>query len=142
MVLWEYVGTLGLIDLTYTYPEDSARHVDRLYGFDEEYLSRYDGLLGIRLTPLGAYVLGLANESRSASIERSREEPSLRVLPNLEVVVLDVAAFTSAGRVLLERIGAPHSQAVDRLDASGFSRPQCKGVSLERLCEFLVRKSG
>ena len=65
-VLWEYVATLGLIDIAYTYPEDSARDVGGLYGFDDEYLSRYDGLLGVRLTPLGAYVLGLFGDSHIA----------------------------------------------------------------------------
>jgi len=142
VVLWEYVATLGLIDLAYTYPEDSARDVDRLYGFDEEYLSRYDGLLGVRLTPLGAYVLGLADEYHSTPVDPSWEEPSLRVLPNLDVVVLDLAALTPAERVLLERIGAPQSQGVYRLDRERMLEATAQGVTLERVREFLVRKSG
>jgi Helicase conserved C-terminal domain len=141
-VLWEYVGTLGLIDIAYTYPEDSVRDVGRLYGFDEEYVSRYDGLLGIRLTPLGAYVLGLTDEYRSGIVDPSQEKPSLRVLPNLDVVVLDVAALTPADRALLERIGAPQSQGVYRLDRGRILEATEQGVTLERVQELLVRKSG
>ncbi len=141
-VLWEYVATLGLIDIAYTYPEDSARDVGRLYGFDEEYVSRYDGLLGVRLTPLGAYVLSLADEYRRVVVEPSQDNPSLRVLPNLDVVVLDMAAFTPADRALLERIGAPQSQGVYRLDRARMLEATAQGVTLDRVQELLVRKSG
>ena len=141
-VLWEYVATLGLIDIAYTYPEDSARDVGRLYGFDDEYLSRYDGLLGVRLTPLGAYVLGLADEYRPALVDPSREKLSLRVLPNLDLVVLDMAALTPMDRLLLERVGVPQSQGVYRLDRERILEATAQGVTLERVRELLVRNSG
>jgi len=142
VVLWEYAATLGLIDIAYTYPEDSGRDLSRLYGFDEEYVSRYDGLLGIRLTRLGAYVLGMTDEYRPAVVDLSREKPSLRVLPNLDVVVLDMAALVPADRALLERIGAPQSQGVYRLDRKRMLESIEQGVPLERMQQLLVRKSG
>ena len=54
--------TLGLVDVGYTDP-DNARVGDLPDYLDYYFqgpLSRYDGLLAVRLSPLGAYALGLA----------------------------------------------------------------------------------
>jgi hypothetical protein len=141
-VLWEYVATLGLIDIAYIYPEGSGRDLGQLYGFDEDYVSRYDGLLGVRLTPLGAYVLGMTEEYRPAIVDPGPEEPSLRVLPNLDVVVLDMTALVPADRVLLERMAAPQSQGVYRMDRRRMLEAIEQGILLERMQELLIRKSG
>jgi hypothetical protein len=89
-VLFEYACTLGLADAGYTEPE-AARAGD-LPDYLEYYyqgpLSRYDGLLAVRLTPLGSYAMGLtatyqpgpAPAADSGGIE-------LKVLNNLDVVV-------------------------------------------------------
>jgi hypothetical protein len=60
-VLFEYAGTLGLIDLDFVHP-DGARDDfrDNWGGDDLDALSRYDGLQAIRLNALGAYALGLS----------------------------------------------------------------------------------
>jgi hypothetical protein len=59
--LFEYLATLGLIDVAYSLPYAArADYTDR-WGADElVFLSRYDGLRYLRLNALGAYCLGLA----------------------------------------------------------------------------------
>ena len=57
-LLMEYFATLGLIDIAYVSPMDT--NDDYFDGeICDEYLSNYDGLNAIRLTPLGSYVLGI-----------------------------------------------------------------------------------
>ncbi len=57
-VLFEYMATLGMLDVAYTAP-DHARE-DTAEVSDLASISRYDGLRTFRLTPLGLYCLGLA----------------------------------------------------------------------------------
>lgn len=96
-VLFEYAATLGLIDIDYVDPvgaRDDFR--DNCGGDDLEALSRYDGLLAVRLNELGCYVLGL---TETYSPPADDEQSTLRLLPSLEIVPLDVAP--SSGAVLM-----------------------------------------
>jgi len=62
-VLFEYAGTLGLLDLNYVHPTGAREDFQSNWGGDDmDALSRYDGLRAIRLTAL------------------------LKVLPNLDIV--------------------------------------------------------
>lgn len=57
-VLFEYAATAGLIDVTYTDPRGARDDYKYLYGTDDlPYLSRYDGLLAIRVNDLGDALL-------------------------------------------------------------------------------------
>ena len=59
-LLMEYFATLGLIDIAYVEPENAQNnYFDEWMMDDLEYLSSYDGLKHLRLTKLGAYVLGV-----------------------------------------------------------------------------------
>jgi hypothetical protein len=72
-LLFEYAATLGMIEIAYTRPEETPHSFGDAYGLDEfEYLSRYDGLLGLRLTGLGAYALGLTDAYTAAGGRRDR----------------------------------------------------------------------
>jgi hypothetical protein len=88
-VLFEYACTLGLFDVGYVRPDGAPPnelpdYMDHHY----EALSRYDGLLAVRLTPLGSYAMGLtasyepgpAPADGSGGIE-------LKVLNNMDIVV-------------------------------------------------------
>ncbi len=59
-VLFEYAATLGMIDVAYILPDHAREDIARLSDLDS--ISRYDGLLYFRLTPLGLYCLGRADE--------------------------------------------------------------------------------
>jgi hypothetical protein len=83
--LFEYVATLGLIDVAYVHPH-SARldFADHWSADDLPFLSRYDGLLYIRLNPLGAYCLGIENDYAPADEEAP---PLFRINPDLEIAL-------------------------------------------------------
>jgi hypothetical protein len=57
-VLFEYAATAGLIDVAYADPRGARDDYRALWGADRyAYLSRYDGLLAVRVNELGAAVL-------------------------------------------------------------------------------------
>jgi len=85
--LFEYVATMGLLDVAYISPVSARNDFRERWGTDDiSCLSRYDGLMFVRINPLGAWGLGLANtyEPKATAVERV-----LRVLPNLDVVAAD-----------------------------------------------------
>jgi hypothetical protein len=85
-VLFEYVATLGLIDVAYTSPFQAKNDYNELWGTDDlDFLSRYDGLQFIRINELGAYCLGLAKDFTPPKIA---VKSFLSILPNLKVKVL------------------------------------------------------
>ena len=79
-LLFEYVATLGMIDVAFTDPDGARTDFANLWGTDEmAWLSRYDGLQTFRLNPLGAYCLGLAAEYEPSTPPR---RASLTVFPD------------------------------------------------------------
>jgi hypothetical protein len=57
-VLFEYAATAGLIDVAYADPRGARDDYRALWGADQyAYLSRYDGLLAVRVNELGAAIL-------------------------------------------------------------------------------------
>jgi hypothetical protein len=57
-VLFEYAATVGLIDVAYADPCGARDDYHALWGADQyAYLSRYDGLLAVRVNELGAAIL-------------------------------------------------------------------------------------
>jgi hypothetical protein len=84
--LFEYAAALGIIDVAYIEPTEARSDFGDLWGTDDlEFLSRYDGLICFRVTSLGAWCLGLADDYTPAPIQ-----PSVRlsVLPGLQVNVV------------------------------------------------------
>lgn len=85
-LLMEYAATLGLVDVAYVHPAGATDDFRGIWGADElRFLSRYDGLERIRITELGAYVLGV----RTDYVPQQVTSPvRLQVLRNLWVQVL------------------------------------------------------
>lgn len=85
--LFEYTAPLGMIDVAYIDPTGARDDFRSLWGTDDlEFLSRYDGLIYFRLTPLGAYCLELSEDYTPARIQSTVR---LSVLPGLQVNVMD-----------------------------------------------------
>lgn len=140
--LWEYVATLGLIEIAYTRPEQSPHDFGNLYYLEAEYLSRYDGLLAMRLNSLGAYVLGQTDEYTPPALIGDSGAPVLRVLPNLDVVVTDAARFAPNERAFLERIAALQSENTYRLSREQLLEAANSGLDLPQIKQFLTARSG
>ena len=59
-VLWETLATIGALDIAYV--EDAEGIFPAMpYRYDELSFSRYDGLIGFRINPLGAFLFGQAD---------------------------------------------------------------------------------
>ena len=84
-VLFEYAATLGLLDVDYVSPAQARDDFRHMWGADWiDALSRYDGLRAVRVTPLGAYVAGLAPTYTPAVPDGP--DPTLQVLANHDIV--------------------------------------------------------
>jgi hypothetical protein len=87
--LFEYLATLGLIDVAYVLPYGMRGDYRGLWGTDDlSFFSRYDGLLYFRLNPLGAWCLDLCDEYRPVE---SSEAPLLTVSEDLQIRLVRVA---------------------------------------------------
>ncbi len=145
VLLWEYAGTLGMVDIAYTRPEDTPHSFGEIYGLeglDTDYLSRYDGLMAFRLTNLGAYLLGLAASYTPPADHRPSGAPLLRVLPNLDLVVTDSRKLMPNDRALLERIAVSQSEAVYHLTREKILDAAENGTTIRTIRSVLLAMSG
>jgi hypothetical protein len=135
-VLFEYAATLGLIDVAYVPPQDGRDDFSSHWGTDDLWsFSRYDGLTHIRLNPLGAWCLGVADEYQTGPLATSA---SWRVLANLEVVSGD-ARPDPGDALFLNRIAEQSSEAVWRLDRDKILARIEEGLSIDEVAQFLER---
>ena len=112
-LLFEYAATLGIVDVAYVPPAGARPDFHDMSGTDDlEYLSRYDGLTFIRLTPLGAYILGCAESYEPPARE---QRTVFTLLTNLDVVATG-EGLTFADRIVLERYAQRTADRVWRLD--------------------------
>jgi hypothetical protein len=94
--LFEYLATLGMIDVAYTLPLGMRDDYRNIWGTDElKFFSRYDGLRYFRLNPLGAWCLNLCDEYQPAE---SPEAPLLTVSEDLQI---DLVRTPEPGELLL-----------------------------------------
>ena len=110
--LLEYAATLGIIDVALVPPWGAVSDVRKLWGADDlSCLSRYDGLLALRLTPLGAWVLGQTETYTPAS-------PTywLQVVSEQEIRVIDPGPAAEA-KTRLERFCIQKDEHIFSLDA-------------------------
>ncbi|MGH2414904.1 MAG: helicase-associated domain-containing protein, partial [Microcystaceae cyanobacterium] len=137
--LFEYVSVLGLIDVACIHPNDGMFNFQRDVDLDYYYgscLSRYDGLTYFRITPLGAYFLGLSERYTPAPLTHKQV---LRILPNLEVVA--VQPLSRADRLMLDSFVQPVSDSVWRLEPGKLLEAIAQGRTVDELREFLTTNS-
>ena len=70
-VLLEYAATLGLVDVVLASPDEPAPDYQDFWGLS--CLSRYDGLLHVRLNRLGAFCLGLSRDYQDEAAQRQTQ---------------------------------------------------------------------
>ena len=99
-VLFEYAATLGLIDVQYVRPEGARTDYHQNWGDDDRpFLSRYDGLVAIRLNPLGAFATGVGRDYTAAE--------TTPATPELVTVQANSISSRSARSTASPRRGSP-----------------------------------
>ncbi|MCC8998663.1 MAG: helicase-associated domain-containing protein, partial [Candidatus Contendobacter sp.] len=107
---------------------------------DLPFFSRYDGLLYLRVNPLGAYALGLADRYQPTAPEIAAT-PLLRVLPNLEIAAIG-ARLEPADAMLLDSYAEKVSDAVWKLEQGRLLEALEAGHDITVLAELLVSLGG
>jgi len=137
-VIFEYAATLGLIDVEYTNPAGARDDYRDNWGADDlDFISRYDGLLAVRLNALGGYALGLTDRYEPA--DRGVAPGSLTVLPNRDIVA--TSDLAPADRLLLSAYARQTSERVWTLDAGTLLAAIDSGRRPEELTRFLSAAS-
>ncbi|WPL18816.1 hypothetical protein Thiowin_03907 [Thiorhodovibrio winogradskyi] len=132
--LFEYLATLGLIDIAYTLPYEARGGYHGLWGTDEfSFLSRYDGLTYLRLNDLGAYCLGLTKEYNPRLPERSA---LLSVASDLSLHLLRPPEPDE--RLALEQIAREDKAKHWHLDADAILNQNVNAEERERIRAFLL----
>lgn len=129
----ESLATLGVLDVAYTFPHKIWPDLHDSLNGDLPFCGRYDGLLHVRLTPLGAYGLEVSDRYEVAVDDRPRP---FRVLPNHDVVFLH-GPPDAAERATLELLATRDSDRVWKLDAFRMLSHLEAGGGLGELREFL-----
>lgn len=133
-LLMEYAATLGIVDVAFRDPVNARSDYRHMWGVDDlSCLSRYDGLRYIRLTRLGAYILGLADAYRPAETKPSA---ALSVLPSLRINVVG-GTLNPEESLLLERWAEPVQPGCWLLDRSRTLTAVEKGFDIDELRRFL-----
>jgi hypothetical protein len=136
--LFEYAATLGLIDTAYIHPSGARSDYGRMWGADDlDCLSRYDGLLYLRVNGLGAWCLGLAPEYTPSPLE---ERLALKVLPNMEIVATE--PLPPGDALVLDQFTEQTSDAVWRIDRARLLTAAEQGHAIEHMEAFLKARSG
>jgi len=138
-LLLEYAATLGMIDVALIPPVGARRNYGNMWGTDGlAYFSRYDGLMYLRITPLGAYCLDVSSNYQPTPVD---VRPVLRVLPNLEVAAIG-AELEQSDRLALDTYATRVSDLVWRLDADKLLAATEKGRPVREILEFLIARNG
>ncbi len=143
-LLFEYAGTLGLFDLEYGDPADALDDFHGNWGTDGlEFLSRYDGLIAVRMNALGEYVFGLADRyepEREQAGGGSGPGPALQVLANLDIVI--TGEVQPADALFLGAYAQRTSERVWALSAASLMAAIDAGRPPEQLRRFLDDRAG
>ena len=134
--LLEYAATLGLIDVAFVDPANARRDYRDMWGTDDlAFFSRYDGLRHIRLTALGAYILGLSDDYQPGVI---RSELTLSILPSLQIKVTQGDPSPEEA-LMLDNWAEPIAPGIWRLDREKALTAIEKGFDIGELRAFLER---
>ncbi|MCP4543008.1 MAG: hypothetical protein GY832_38315 [Chloroflexi bacterium] len=135
--LFEYVATMGLIDVAYIHPSGARKDYDQWGTDDLDCLSRYDGLLHIRINGLGAWCLGLTDEYEPAPLEVRQ---TLQVLPNMEIV--ETEPLSPGDVLILEQFAEQTSDVVWKIERIKLLKALEQGHSVADMAAFLKARAG
>jgi hypothetical protein len=137
-LLFEYAATLGLLDVAFIPPAGARDDYGHLWGADDlPFFSRYDGLMLVRITSVGARALGIETGDEPALPE---VRPVLRVLPDQEIVASG-GELHHADRLALDTFAVRVSDLVWSLDGTRLLAAVEQGWSIEDIRKFLTERN-
>lgn len=135
-LMMEYFATLGIVDIAYVTPDNAQdNYYDRWGQYDLDYLSVYDGLKYIRLTKLGAYVLGVIDTYTDVS---DSTKTSIALLSENRVQFMQSPATSE--RVFLTNYADEVNDQVWQLCTSKLLSHIENGGDLEEIQSFLSER--
>lgn len=130
-VIWEYLGAIGAVDIAFL--EDEYRSfVDTVHFDIGEPVCLYDGLSHFRVNPLGAFLLGQADEYVPAQPKR---RAIFAINGNKRVQL--TASLSPAERLQLETMTEPIDEQSYQLDEVKLLTAVENGQRLDSLIDFL-----
>ncbi|MHB1710541.1 MAG: helicase-associated domain-containing protein [Acidimicrobiales bacterium] len=137
-LMFEYAATLGIVDVAFVPPSEARPDYGHLWGTDDlPYFSRYDGLMFVRITHLGAHALGIETGHAPKPLD---PKPGLRVLPDFEIVASGGDLY-HADRLALDTFAVPVSDLVWRLESARLLAAVDEGRSIGDIRRFLTTRS-
>ncbi len=131
--LFEYLATLGMIDVVYLPPYGIRNDYKDMWGADDLYFfSRYDGLLFFRINPLGSYCLA---HSEDYQVPKQDNSPLLRSNDNLSLTLQRSA--TPSEKMLLDQYLQAESDKSYRLEQDYLLQAIEQGGDLKVFMTFL-----
>jgi hypothetical protein len=135
VVLWEYLGSIGALDLLYLAPEEAPRPKDAPYL--DDILSPYDGLCYFRINNLGAYLFGQASEYLPA-------KPITQILftinPELILTLTQPQELTPNHQSVLEQLAVRLDGVSYKLDTQQLLSTLESGGNFDFLVDFLQKR--
>jgi hypothetical protein len=133
-LLFEYAAPLGMIDVAYEHPAGArSDYSDQWGGDDLIFLSRYDGLRYVRLTPLGAFILG---RMERYELPEAKPNVSLTVLPKKQIRI-DQGVLSPDEILLLESFADRETAQLWSLNEAKALQSVEKGARVAELRAFL-----
>ncbi len=136
--LLEYAATLGIIDVGIVPPWGAVSDFTSLWGTEDLLcISRYDGLLYIRLTNLGAYVLEKIRDYKPPQFE---DKALFEVLPNFDIVIKG-SNVKPAEEFMLEKFARKVSDRTWTISKDDILLSLQKGTDINEIIDFMKAKS-
>lgn len=135
VLFFEYLATMGIIDIAYTYPQITDKDIKtELWGIEDmEYLSLYDGLKYFRINELGAYALEIDEEFKY----KSSGEKFFQVLNNMEIIVLKKERAYAYKELFLENFAIKISDNVFKFNNETILKAVKEKIKLDKIVDFL-----
>ena len=136
--LFEYMATMGLIDVAYIPPSLARMDFSNLWGVDDyDALSYYDGLQYFRINNLGAWCLEMVDDYQPA---KPQQTSRFTVLPNMDIVATE--AVPAGDVLILEQFAASVSDNVWHIELDQLLKSVENGQSITTMVEFLKANAG
>ncbi|MEW6620567.1 MAG: hypothetical protein AB1422_14720 [bacterium] len=119
-------ATFGIVDIAYNLPKNEV-----LQEKDHPYLSIYDGLQYVRLTKLGAYILGLIEK-----YEVEIKEEKTNIILDERRLIIHIEGTDRLKRMVLEKVATPISDNHYKVDYESFFKDCNSKEDIKRKVEF------